>query len=245
MTTKYYYFPDRSDGFGAQFQTLLCTILFCEYNKLNFVYKGIKNIEHNYENDPKYIDEIDELMNIKNCYNYENTMDKTNIIMLELPFNFIKIFNQNINKYLCSQALSNFKNNFWKNKNKNVFNNGKKNVAVHIRRYCTIFDIGYNRPNIPLEYYLNIMNIIRKKHNNDLLFHIYSLGSEENFKKLENSDVILHINENISKTFTELVAADFLIMSASSLSYVAAFLSDGEIYYLPFWHPPKNDWIVC
>lgn len=34
--------------------------------------------------------------------------------------------------------------------------------------------------------------------------------------------------------------ADILIISPSSLSYVAALISDGEIYYKPFWHKPRK-----
>lgn len=33
--------------------------------------------------------------------------------------------------------------------------------------------------------------------------------------------------------------------SRSSFSYAAAILSDGVIYYQPFWHPPGDKWIVC
>ena len=33
-------------------------------------------------------------------------------------------------------------------------------------------------------------------------------------------------------------------MSASSFSYIAAILTDAEVYYLPFWHKPKKEWII-
>jgi hypothetical protein len=246
MSTVFYYFPDRSDGFGAQFQTLVYSILFCECNNANFLYRGIKNIEHNYDNDSNYINEIDELMNIKNNYNYEKTMNRPdNFKMVELPFNnLIKIFDRNTDFFLSCLALTKLKNVFWQNKNKNVYNTGKTNIAVHIRRYCTSFDIGCSRQDVPLVQYLNIMNSIRAKYKNNLLFHIYSIGDSEYFKELENHDVILHINENISKTFTELVGADILVTSRSSFSYVAAILSDAIVYYKEFWHPPSKKWIL-
>ena len=49
---------------------------------------------------------------------------------------------------------------------------------------------------------------------------------------------------NIFDTFTEMVAADALIMSRSSFSYSAAVLSDGDIYYQKFWHPPMKHWCI-
>ena len=244
MSNKYYYFKDRKDGFGAQFQTLLTTLLFCEYNKLNFLYRGINSIEHNYENDPNYINEIDELMNIKNNYNYEKNMDTTNIVMTEITLQFRNLFDTNLDKYLASPGMVRYKEIFWKNKNRNVYDNGKMNIAVHIRNYCTEFDVSCGRVNLPLDYYFNVMKLIRKRYNKDMIFHIYSIGNPDDFKKLENPDVVFHINENISKTFIGMVAADALIMSRSSLSYVAAFLSDGDKYYAPFWHPPAKHWFV-
>ena len=65
-----------------------------------------------------------------------------------------------------------------------------------------------------------------------------------NFAILQKDDVIFHLDEDICKTFIELVGADILVTSPSSLSYVAALISDGEIYFKQFWHKPKSDWII-
>ena len=45
-------------------------------------------------------------------------------------------------------------------------------------------------------------------------------------------------------TFMGMVNSDILVTSASSFSYIAAFLNEGEIYYKKFWHPPMEKWIV-
>ena len=127
-----------------------------------------------------------------------------------------------------------------------VFNNNKTNIAVHIRRE-NIHDKGRagERITTPNKYYLNVMNNIRNKYNDkkELLFHIYSQGDINNFKILDNNDVIFHLNEDIGKTFTGLVSADILVISPSSFSYTAALISDGEIYYKKFLHKPKSNWI--
>jgi allantoicase len=98
----------------------------------------------------------------------------------------------------------------------------------------------------PDHYYLNVMNNIREKYaHKDVCFHIYSQGDISKFECYKGTDVILHIDENLFDTFIGLVGAEVLVMSASSFSYSAALLSDGEIYYLPFWHRPSKNWIIC
>ena len=89
------------------------------------------------------------------------------------------------------------------------------------------------------------MNNLRQKYKEKkILFHIYSQGELSNFDKYKSDDTILKVNMNIFDTFTEMVAADALIMSRSSFSYSAAVLSDGDIYYQKFWHPPMKHWYI-
>jgi hypothetical protein len=56
--------------------------------------------------------------------------------------------------------------------------------------------------------------------------------------------MLFYIDEDLKDTFTALVGSDILVTSRSSFSYIAAILNDGEIYYLPFWHKPKKNWII-
>tara|TARA_Y100000996_G_scaffold116981_1_gene87062 strand:- start:6464 stop:7210 length:747 start_codon:yes stop_codon:yes gene_type:complete len=231
-----------SDGFGSQYQKIIQTMIYCTHHNLNFVYRPIKNMEHNYDNDIKYIDNIEKLMNIKN--NIEND---TNNKAEEIDYGTVvmKWFEENIDVACSSEDLSLIKSYFWQNKERNIFKNDKINVAVHVRRpnQC---DNRIQGANTPDSYYLNIIKIIREKYKDkNLLFHIYSQGKLEDFKVYENIDVTLHINEDICKTFIGMVAADILVTSISSFSYIAALLSDGEVYYNNFWHKPRKNWIVC
>ena len=217
-------------------------MIYCTHHNLNFVYRPIKNMEHNYDNDIKYIDNIEKLMNIKN--NIEND---TNNKAEEIDYGTVvmKWFEENIDVACSSEDLSLIKSYFWQNKERNIFKNDKINVAVHVRRpnQC---DNRIQGANTPDSYYLNIIKIIREKYKDkNLLFHIYSQGKLEDFKVYENIDVTLHINEDICKTFIGMVAADILVTSISSFSYIAALLSDGEVYYNNFWHKPRKNWIVC
>jgi hypothetical protein len=39
-----------------------------------------------------------------------------------------------------------------------------------------------------------------------------------------------------------MVLADILVTGASSFSYTAGLLSEGIVYYIPFWHAPLPHW---
>lgn len=229
------------DGFGAQYQKIIQTYIFCKFNKLKYVYRPFKHIEHNYDNNILYNTMIDNMINLKNHIENDETNSST-----ELDYGkYIRgWFDNNIDNCCKSEHMDFIKKCFWENKSKNVFNNNCLNVAVHIRRE-NAHDKGRagQRITTPNEHYLKVMNLIRKKHK-ELKFHIYSQGNISNFKILENEDVIFHLDEDICKTFMELVSADILVTSPSSLSYVAALISDGEIYYKPFWHNPCSNWNI-
>jgi hypothetical protein len=244
---KYYTVQERGDGFGGQFLTILFTLFYCEKTNSEFLYNQIKIMEHNYDNNPEFIDKVDSLMQIKNNFNsYESFSNKSDIHVFE-PQNIIKIIQSDINYYINNDTTQKIKDFFWKNKNKNYFNNNKFNVSIHIRRPNS-HDNRVEGTRTPNDYYLNIINDIRSKYvNNNLEFHIYSQGMLDSFKCFEKDDIILHINEDLFSTYTGLVAGDILVTSASAFSYSAALISDGIIYYLPcwHWHPPLNGWIVC
>jgi hypothetical protein len=115
-------------------------------------------------------------------------------------------------------------------------------VAVHIRKQNTEDNhtLGvYNDV-----YFLNTIDYIRSTYTDKTIFHIYSQGDEKNFLHFKNEDVVLHLNEPIESTFYSMVTAQILVMSKSSLSYTAAMLSDGIVYYLPFWHKPASSWLI-
>ena len=54
------------DGFGAQYQKIIQTYIYCKLHNYNFLYKPFTNIEHNYNNDENYIEKVENLINLKN-----------------------------------------------------------------------------------------------------------------------------------------------------------------------------------
>ena len=240
-----FYTTEKSyDGFGAQYQKIIETFIYCKIHNLNFTYDNFHTVEHNYENDTEYNNKLENLINLKNnIINLNENMNYQRITFHGiLPF-----FEANIDKCCENEHLEFIKKCFWENKNKNFFNNDKFNVAIQIRRE-NVHDKGLagDRATTPNKYYLNIMNTIRNKYKDkNILFHIYSQGIIQNFVDLSSPDVYYHLNENIFDTFTGMVASDVLVISPSSFSYAAALISDGEIYYKKFWHNPRKNWIVC
>jgi hypothetical protein len=39
----------RVDGFGAQYQTIITTILYCNKKNMTYFYSPLKYVEHNYD----------------------------------------------------------------------------------------------------------------------------------------------------------------------------------------------------
>ena len=236
---------ERNDGFGAQFQTIIFTILFAEFNNMEYVHRDISEMAHNYNNDPEFIYKINNFMNIHGNYPNMSSLDSYNDVIYVPREEIYRHVEDNIDKYAGNnQVINKIKQCFWKNKDRNVYKNNKFNIAVHIRRenQCDDGDVCRVRPDI---HFLNTMNNLRQFYKGkDVLFHIYSQGNIDSFDIYKNDDVVFHIDEDLYNTFIGLVGANALITSASSFSYVAALVTDAEVYYLPFWHKPKSNWVV-
>jgi hypothetical protein len=240
----YYSNIEYSDGFGAQYMKIIEIYIFCKLQNLNFVYRPLSIVEHNYNNDSNFVEKLESFINLKNNIPNINNYENVTFVQYELIMQYCE---SNIDAMFESDHFKFIKKCFWENKDKNVFNNDKTNVAVHIRRE-NIADQGLagDRATTHISYYLNIMKVIREKYKNkNLLFHIYSQGDIEQFKILQEKDVEFHLDEDLCKTFLEFVAADILVISPSAFSFCAALLSDGEIYYKRFGHNPKKEWIEC
>ena len=72
---------------------------------------------------------------------------------------------------------------------------------------------------------------------------VFSQGSERDFTVFRDLGCDLCLDLSALETFRELVAADVLIMSKSSFSYVAAILNDGVRIYDRYARSPMTDWV--
>jgi hypothetical protein len=230
--------PERIDGFGAQFQTLIYSVIFAELNDFKFVYTPFGKMEHNYDNDPNFIARKEWLINFID--NFEiNEGDATKLTVS----NAIQFFEQNLVRCINSRSLQKIKKLFKTNKNRNdYFNDAFFNIVVHVRRYNPHDNRLYG-PHLPDDVFLQVIKNLREIYaSKNPLFHIQSQGKEENFKEYLAPDVVLHLNESVEDSFISMVLADVLVTSPSSYSYTAGIISDAIVYYMPFWHPPLPGW---
>ena len=268
MKKRYYSTIPFDDGLGAQFQRFVWTCIYAEEcEESTFIYRSPEKMAHNYTDDPKYIEKLEELMNMKPHYlNYNEAIKDKTIDNILTP-DFYDIFNyveRNIDKCMKSKSMARIKEYYWKNKDrvserKRVYRipNGEElkythHLAAHIRRP----NCDDTRPNggeeYANDYYIKSLLTIRDKYlkqdsNNRIQFHIYSQGTDEKFADFSTNDtigndIVLHINDSNEDTYLGMTMADILVTSSSSYSYSAAFFCDGDIYYTEFWHKPCSWW---
>ena len=114
---------------------------------------------------------------------------------------------------------------------------------MHVRR-PNLHDNRIEGADTPDQLFLSVIDQLRLTYKDqNPLFHLHSQGTIENFKQYHTGDVVLHLNESVEDSFCAMVLADVLVTGASSFSYTAALLSDGIVYYIPFWHSPLPHWI--
>jgi FkbM family methyltransferase len=239
----------RTDGFGAQFQSLLWTLLWAENNEKIFTYSDVGHIDlisnSGTIKDTEFENTLDEALDYMSIrQNYPRADSGVESIPYTLAYSFVEA---NIDTVFNSASFHRFKEFFYLSKN-SPFDTSYTHVAVHIRKLGN-FERENNRfrpgtHDVPNTYYLDMMNRVRSEHSGKKLkFHIYSQGSVSDFAELASDDTIFHLNEKVLDTFTQLIFADILVTCRSSFSYMAALLSNNVVYYTPFWHTPLRQWI--
>jgi hypothetical protein len=234
--------PSRSDGFGAQFQTIIYSAIYAELRNKKFNYTPFKSMEHNYNNDSDFIKNKEELINFIGNFEIKTIANCRTVSIHEV----ISFFEGHLNTCANSQSLVKIKKIFRANKDREKFFNTEDfNIAVHVRR-PNLHDNRIAGTDLEDSIYLKIIDSLRHVYSSrNPRFHIYSQGDSESIKAIYGAaDVICHINTPIEDTFTSMVLADVLVTTSSSFSYTAGILSNGIVYYIPFWHPPLPHWIV-
>ncbi len=225
------------DGFGSQFQLIIAAAVYAELQKRDFVYTPFQRMEHNYNNDPQFIAKKEQFINFIDNFPL-NTGNADSVV------NYKEFFDNNIVR--CSQAavLKKIKTIFRSNKQtSNYFNNTNLNIVIHLRR-PNPHDIRKDGADTPDALFAKIIDKLRLIYAaRNPLFHIQSQGSPALFECFKAPDVVLHLDESVEDAFLSMVLADVLVTSRSSLSYTAGLLSEGVVYYIPFWHKPLLHWI--
>lgn len=227
---------EGGDGFGAQYQRIISSIMYAELTGKEFVYRPFKDMEHNYDDDQNFIEKKEKFINLID--NYKKINEVSNVLSLGPRVYEVE---DNLDVCLGLESLKKIKRLIHENKKK-PYDDSFLNISVHIRRFNTHDNGDYAY--VDDSYYLNVINYIRSNYEGNKLFHIYSQGDEKLFEKYQSNDVVFHLDEPIEDTFYGLITSDILVMSKSSLSYSAGILSEGIVYYLPFWHKPASKWLT-
>jgi len=229
--------PYRTDGFGAQLQTIIYSIVYAEFNNYKFSYVPFITMAHNYNNDPFFLLKkellINFIFNFNVSYNAEYQLTQSvqnNITMIEI---FTKFFESDIEKHYNSKSIKFIKDVIKKDK---ISPFSSKNIVIHIRRQ-NIHDTRTEGTDVSNDIYNELITKLMILYP-DHKVHIYS---QEIFET--NLNVIQHINESIEDTFKAFIFADILVTAPSSFSYIGAMLNDNLVYYIVCLHPPMKHWI--
>jgi len=246
----------RNDGLGAQIHSILSVLLVAKQYNLTYVHTPFHSLDHN-RGKEKFFEDI---FNIG-----QNEINISELKSVNLTIIYIKhpyqIKNRENTLYItqsCHQyadkypdqylnVRDSFKNkfyNYFKNNYKNYNKSKSFNIALHIRRGDVSKDKNEIRFTNNLYYLYIIKNIIKilDSKNIEINIHLYSQGTECDFKEFKDFNIVYHLDECLFTTFYNLIESDMLVMSKSSLSYSAALLNENIVMYQEFWHKPLATW---
>ena len=243
--------PTKStDGFGENFKLLIYTVMFAELHGCKFLYTPFKEMEHNYDMDPEYLAKKERLINFIGNFEQVPSEGDTKPYVLD-TFELLRFFQTNIERCAQSQSLAMIKDLFRANKI-DPFDKSYMNVAIHIRRMNKEDYKRTKAPNsclmgmdVPDDLYLTSMSQVEKiSGDRPVRIHIFSQGKAEDFEIYlsQHNNVVLHLNEDLESTFTQMVYADVLLTAPSALSYSAGLLSRGIVFYIEFCNPKLPHW---
>ena len=258
----------RNDGFGSQFLARLGAMCFALYHGLTFVNIPFKKFGNGVN-----AKKMEVLISIKN--NTLNINDPLLKKVKTVVFGNGKSFSQFILPVLCRESEEpvlikaiNFHtftrldaDKYVNHKARDVlrshyysypkpklpfYNNNCLNIAVHIRR-GDVSQSRHAKRYIGIGSYLKTMNDIRDRFKNKKIqFHIFSQGHISQFKRINHTDVMFHLDTDLAVTFHAMVEAPVFIVGPSGLSLGAGWLNNnGIIYQMPYWHHKISDWIIC
>lgn len=230
----------RTDGFGAQLQWYLWSLLDARDKGETVFLPTSITFEHNYGGSSDFHYQLIHYMNLHHSYGIPEGVKEASLPVFTTDYAFVE---SNLDRLVETEYFHQIKQRFLENK-VNPYDSEHFHVAVHIRR-PNPHDSRLWGSDTPDTEYLQILDRIRKEHTGKpLVFHIFSQSYCFNYPLYSAPDVVFHLDEPIQQTFNGFIFADILVTSSSSYSYSAAFFATGTVYYKKFWHPPLSRWRV-
>lgn len=253
-----------TDGGGAQLQRIMSVASMCHFLGIEFVYTPIVDLHEltipRNVSKSDWINDWNHLINFVNIFKINHNREKEMIGLFKL---FIKLFLRNDlyalrDAHVFADAYPNFYENLISSKGLkiNFFNEqnhimgAKKKAIIHLRVPITPSNhIEYVNENKRLISPNEFSKTVKKlKEDFDLnnscirvMTHDVNLISSE---ILDLYDDIYFDDRTDAISAVKLMSlADILVVSLSSLSYLAGLFNHNNVYYYKiFWHSPKKTW---
>lgn len=217
----------KTDGFGSQYQSIMSGIAYASYKKYKYYHTPMNKVAHSQNHQI-----LNNFIGVHSDINVKQS-DRVNI---KLPY---------VKEVHGANKPSLFYTKQVNEKIRSMYYSTPKpkscpfDIAIHIRRG----DVKNGFRFTDNQTYLKYIKMLISKYPRYTI-GIYSEGTESDFKILKLPQVTFKLNLNLINTFHELVTSKILVMSKSSFSYSAGILSNGIVYYIPFWHKPLDHWKI-
>lgn len=218
----------RTDGFGAQYLAFMSGIAFCEYKGWEYVHTPIKTLLFG-----EIPAEMNEFIGIPAS---TKTHADTSCRLAEAVH-----YAKRPDTYYTDAVRAQIREFYYRTPKPAAC---QYDIALHIRRGDVQRFSQYRFRYVSNKRYRQILTHLKAKFPNYSI-GIYSQGKIDDFAELTRGgggNVHFCLNEDLKKTFHAMVTAKVLVTARSDLSYAAALLSKGEIYYTPYWHRPLKSW---
>ena len=234
MSITYYTIKGKTDGFGAQYQSIMSGIAFCKYNKYTYIHTPFTRMQHNVD-----IAKLNKFIGVNNDHlKCNNLLPSKNDKIIEQIFSKEVHWHKNPSIYYTNEVLQMIRNWYFSTEKPNI---GNIDIAIHIRRG----DVSKKRNNTRYtdnSVYIKIIKHLRIKYPSYTIT-IFSEGKYDDFKELGLEEKNFKLNIDICETFHSLACAKVLITSISSFSYCAALINANTVYYTSFWHKKIDHWL--
>ena len=217
----------RTDGFGAQFHSIMAVIAYCDHYGYTYAHQPLFNIDHSVDHHM-----MNDFIGMKGV-----------TLLKDIPED------AKIEHILCPDEVhdSTTPNKFYRpaviTKLRAYYATGKQpqiepiDVAIHIRRG----DVGKDNHKRYTDnaIYKKVIATLSKTNK----ITVFSEGTYDDFQDLGLPEENFRLSTDVRETFHSLVKARVLVCSKSSFSYAAALLNENTVYYQDFWHAKLDNWL--
>ena len=218
--------PATYDGFGAQYHALLSGIAYASSKGLIYAHSPLTQVAHGGN-----VSQLNAFIGIKTT----PMAEELDTLTIE-PFSDEVHFSEKPSQYYTPEVVKRIRDFYFSTEKPTI---EKNDIAVHVRRGDVAATDGKRYTSN--DNYKAILSMLQKEYPTYSIT-IHSQGSLADFSDLLGENISCKLNEDVRETFHSFVTAKVLVMAKSSLSYSAAILNEGTIYYQEFWHKPLDGW---